>query len=59
MASSRLLEEYQIKLGRHAQRAAIAEKQFFDGWRHVAPLILPVVMTTHGTANSAWARELK
>jgi hypothetical protein len=48
MASSRLLEEYQIKLDRYALLAAIAEKQFLDGWRPVAPLVLPVVLTTHG-----------
>ena len=48
MVSSRLLEEYQIKLDRYALLAAIAEKQFLDGWRPVAPLVLPVVLTTHG-----------
>ncbi len=48
MASSRLLEEYQIKLDRYALLAAITERQFLDGWRPVAPLVLPVVLTTHG-----------
>jgi len=48
MTSSRLLEEYQIKLDRYALLAAIAEKNFLDGWRPVAPLVLPVVLTTHG-----------
>jgi hypothetical protein len=47
MASSKLMEEYQIKLDRYALLAAIAEKQFLDGWRPVAPLVLPVVLTTH------------
>jgi hypothetical protein len=42
------LEEYQIKLDRYALLAAIVEKQFLDGWRPVALLVLPVVLTTHG-----------
>ena len=41
MASSRLLEEYQIKLDRYALLAAIAEKQFLDVWRPVAPWSCP------------------
>ncbi len=48
MASSRLLEEYQINLDRYALLAANAEKHFLDGWRPVAPLVLLVVLTTHG-----------
>ncbi len=40
-----VLEEYQIKLDRYALLATIAEKQFLDGWR---PLVLPVVLNTHG-----------
>jgi hypothetical protein len=48
MPSSRLLEEYQIKLDRYALLATIAERQFLDGWRPMAPLVLPVVLSTHG-----------
>jgi hypothetical protein len=48
MTSARLLEEHRIKLDRYALLAAIAERQFLDGMRPVAPLVLPVVVTTHG-----------
>ena len=48
MASARLLEEYRIKLDRYALLAAIAQRQLLDGMRPVAPLVLPVVVSTHG-----------
>ena len=46
MASARLLEEYRIKIDRYALLAAIAERQLLDGMRPVAPLVLPVVVST-------------
>ena len=48
MMSNRLLEEHRLKLDRYALLAAIAERQCLDGMRPVAPLILPLVATTHG-----------
>ena len=48
MASARLLEEHRIKLDRYALLAAIAQRQLLDGMRPVAPLVLPVVVSTHG-----------
>jgi hypothetical protein len=48
MASARLLEEHRIKLDRYALLAAIAQRQLLDGMRPVAPLLLPVVVSTHG-----------
>ncbi len=48
MASARLLEEYRIKIDRYALLAAIAERQLLDDMRPVAPLVLPVVVSTHG-----------
>ncbi len=48
MASARLLEEHRIKLDRYALLAAIVQRLLLDGMRPVAPLLLPVVVSTHG-----------
>jgi hypothetical protein len=45
--SAALMEAYQGKLDRYALLAAMVERQVLGG-RRTAPLILPVVVTTHG-----------
>ena len=46
--SDALMEAHQGKLDRYALLAAMTQRQVLDGLRIVAPLILPVVVSTHG-----------
>ena len=42
------MEAYQGKLDRYSLLAAMVQRQILDGLRTAAPLILPVVVSTHG-----------
>jgi hypothetical protein len=46
--SDALMEAHQGKLDRYALLAAMTQRQVLDGRRIAAPLILPVVVSTHG-----------
>ena len=46
--SEALMEAHQGKLDRYSLLAAMVERQVLDGLRTAAPLILPVVVSTHG-----------
>ena len=46
--SAALMEAHQGKLDRYSLLAAMVERQVLDGRRAAAPLILPVVVSTHG-----------
>jgi hypothetical protein len=46
--SKALMEAYQCKLDRYSLLAAMVQRQILDGLRTAAPLILPVVVSTHG-----------
>ena len=46
--SAALMEGYQGKLDRYSLLAAMVERQVLAGLRSAAPLILPVVISTHG-----------
>ena len=46
--SAALMEGYQGKLDRYPLLAAMVERQVLAGLRSAAPLILPVVISTHG-----------
>ena len=46
--SAALMEGYQDKLDRYSLLAAMVERQVLAGLRSAAPLILPVVISTHG-----------
>ncbi len=46
--SKALMEAHQGKLDRYSLLAAMAQRQILDGLRTAAPLILPVVVSTHG-----------
>jgi len=48
MQSAALLAAYHNKLDRYALLAAVVQRQVLDKVRSSAPLILPVVATTHG-----------
>ena len=48
MRSAALMDAYHGKLDRYSLLAAMMERQVLDGRRAAAPLILPVVATTHG-----------
>ena len=43
-----LMAVHQTKLDRYSLLAALAERQVLDGLRAVAPVILPVAVSTHG-----------
>jgi hypothetical protein len=46
--SGTLMEAYQDKLDRYALLGAMVERQVLSGLRTAAPLVLPVVVSTHG-----------
>jgi hypothetical protein len=46
--SSALMEAHQRKQARYALLAVMVERQALDGLRTAAPLILPVIISTHG-----------
>ena len=46
--SEALMEAYQGKLDRYSLLTAMVERQVLDGLRTAAPLVLPVVVSTHG-----------
>jgi hypothetical protein len=48
MQSAGLMAVHQKKLDRYSLLAALAERQVLDGLRAVAPVILPVAVSTHG-----------
>jgi len=48
MQSAGLIAVHQKKLDRYSLLAALAERQVLDGLRAVAPVILPVAVSTHG-----------
>ena len=48
MQSVGLMAVHQKKLDRYSLLAALAERQVLDGLRAVAPVILPVAVSTHG-----------